>query len=59
MLKLSQLFKIFVDPEEDKLRLIFQEGERLLTKDLSPEKFLPFLENLLHELSKLGLGLSE
>lgn len=58
-MKLGQLFKIFIDPEEDKLRLIFKEGERLMTKDLSPEKFLPFLDHMLHELSKLGLGLSE
>lgn len=57
MLNLAQLFKIFIDPEDDKIRLIFQEGERLVTIDLSPEKYILFIENLMQDLSKLGRGL--
>ena len=57
MLNLAQLFKIFIDPEDDKIRLIFQEGERLVNRDLSAENYIVFLENLVHELSKLGRGL--
>jgi hypothetical protein len=26
VLSLSHLFKIFIDPEEDKIRLVFEEG---------------------------------
>ena len=57
MLNLAQLFKIFIDPEDDKIRLIFEEGERLVTIDLSPEKYILFIENLLQDLSKFGRGL--
>lgn len=57
MLNLAQLFKIFIDPEDDKIRIIFQEGERLVTIDLSPEKYILFIENLMQDLSKLGRGL--
>jgi hypothetical protein len=57
VLNLAQLFKIFIDPEDDKIRLIFQEGERLVTVDLSPEKYILFIENLMQDLSKLGRGL--
>ena len=57
MLNLAQLFKIFIDPEDDKIRLIFQEGERLVTIDLSPQKYILFIENLMQDLSKLGRGL--
>jgi hypothetical protein len=57
VLNLAQLFKIFIDPEDDKIRLIFEEGERLVTIDLSPEKYILFIENLLQDLSKFGRGL--
>lgn len=55
--KLNQLFKIFIDEEESKIRFVFTEDERIVTKDMGVVNIKHTMEKLLDELKKVGLRL--
>ena len=57
VIKFADIFKVFVDPEEENIRIVVRDGERLENKDLKPAKFMFFLDQLNMEISKVGLSL--
>jgi hypothetical protein len=60
LVPLSQLFKLFVDPEDETLRLVLRgEGQDLHNLDFQPENFIQVLGMLSHELNAIGLALAE
>ena len=46
--KMDELFKIFIDPEDEKLRLIFRsmEGKKLITKNFEYDSSEQILNHL-------------
>jgi hypothetical protein len=56
---MATLFKIFVDPEEEKIRLVIADGERLINREIQTDT-LPFLfAAIQRELTRMGKTLYE
>lgn len=58
-INLTRLLKVFVDPEEEKVRMVEKTEGGMVNWDIVPENFVLFLGMVGHELSNYGLGLSE
>lgn len=44
--KLTQIFKFFVDVEEERVRFVINDSERLVNRDFQPDNFDFFLTKL-------------
>ena len=55
--KLVNLFKIFIDDEESKIRFVFTDDEKIVTKDMGVKNIKKTMEKVLDELNKVGLKL--
>jgi hypothetical protein len=56
VLRMDKLFKIFVDGEESKIRLVFHNGkEHLVTKNLKVKSCWQFMDVIMRDLQKVGL----
>lgn len=55
--KLVNLFKIFIDDEDSKIRFVFTDDEKIVTKDMGVKNIKHTMEKLLDELHKVGLKL--
>lgn len=51
------MFKIFIDDEESKIRFVFTDDDRIVTKDMGVKNIKHTMEKLLDELNKVGLKL--
>ena len=59
VINLTQLLQVFVDPEEEKVRLVEKKEGGVVNWDVLPENFILFVGMVGHELSNFGLALSE
>lgn len=51
------MFKIFIDDEESKIRFVFTDDDRIVTKDMGVKNIKHTMEKLLDEINKVGLKL--
>ena len=56
--KLTDLFKVFVDSEESRLRLILKSGEQLTSKDYISPHLKELTTQLQEQLSVIGLTMT-
>ena len=55
---LATLFKLFVDPEDEKIRLVVKTDNHLTNVDIKAENFLFVTGMISQELNNCGLALS-
>ena len=53
------MLKVFVDPEEERVRLVVKKEGGTVNMDIKPDNFILFVGMIGHELNNYGFALSE